>query len=168
MVHKMLLLILLASFIPDKNTVTVPGGVEQSKTPGQNPVFYPENPSQAPSGNVPGTLKTPDSPDQHGSLQSPATPLGPRPFIPDPLGYFYPDNNPSGPVKVAVQWPETPQVDPIQLRPKDPDLIPAGNPTGTLKTPGKPDQHGTIEGPTDPYIFKQDPPGSKPGMIFKY
>lgn len=68
---------------------------------------------------------------------------------------------------MSVQPPTNP-TDPTQLRPQPPDNIPQGNPSGTLKTPGQPDQHGTVEppqSPNGPYIFKQDLPGSKPATF---
>jgi hypothetical protein len=70
-------------FTPDNTKQPNRGGIEAPKSPGQNPNFYPENPSNLPQQPIPGSLQTPNSPDQHGQLQpSPSGPNGPRPFTP--------------------------------------------------------------------------------------
>ncbi|XP_035706887.1 uncharacterized protein LOC118435267 [Folsomia candida] len=154
------------TFTPDDTRVPAPGGVEPPAVPGENPKFYPTNPSSLNPGPTPGTLSTgPAQPEQHGTLQpSPSPPSGPRPFTPDPQGSFYPDSNPANVISTSIQPSGPNPTDPIKIRPTVPgNPIPPGG--GTLKAPGKADQHGSVVPPNlpgGPYTFSPDPPCSKP------
>jgi hypothetical protein len=155
------------TFIPDDTKSPNKGGIEHPQMPGQNPNFYSNNPSLLNPGPIVGTLESPNRPDQYGILQpcTSSPPHGPRPFIPFPSGTFFPDSSPTASIPVSVQSMGPKNTDPSKLRPINPaNQLPPSNPTGTLKSPGKPDQHGTAEspkGPGQPSIFVPDAPGSR-------